>query len=40
MSDDRWTWELDVKAQNDLDTLSPEEQDRIIQKLDEIVNSP
>lgn len=40
MSDDEWTWELASKARNDLDTLSPDEQDRILNKLDEIADSP
>ena len=40
MSDDGWTWELSSKAQDDLDALSPGEQDRILDKLDEIVDSP
>ena len=40
MSDDGWTWELASKAQADLDALSPDEQDRILDKLDEIVDSP
>lgn len=40
MSDNGWTWELAAKAQDDMDTLSPEEQDRILDKLDEIVDSP
>lgn len=40
MSDDEWTWELSSKAQDDLDALSPEEQDQILDKLDEIVDSP
>jgi mRNA-degrading endonuclease RelE of RelBE toxin-antitoxin system len=40
MSDNGWTWELASKAQDDLATLSPNEQDRIIDKLDEIVDSP
>jgi len=40
MSDDEWTWELSSKAQDDLDGLSPDEQDRILDKLDEIVTSP
>jgi mRNA interferase RelE/StbE len=40
MSDDRWTWELASKASDDLDALSPEEQDRVLDKLDEIVDSP
>lgn len=38
--DDAWSWELAAKAQDDLDALSPEEQDRVIAKLDEIVASP
>jgi len=37
MSDDGWTWALASKAQSDLDSLSLDEQDRIIEKLDEIV---
>lgn len=40
MSEDGWTWELASKAQDDLDALSPGEQDRILDKLDEIVDSP
>lgn len=40
MSDGPWTWELSSKAQDDLDGLSPEEQDQILDKLDEIVDSP
>lgn len=40
MSDDGWTWELAKRAQDDLDALDPHEQDRIIDKLDEIVDSP
>lgn len=40
MSEEGWTWELSSKAQDDLDTLSPSEQDQIIEKLDEITNSP
>jgi mRNA-degrading endonuclease RelE of RelBE toxin-antitoxin system len=40
MSDDEWTWELSSKGQDDLDALSPEEQDQILDKLDEIVDSP
>jgi len=37
---DGWTWELSSKAQDDLDALSPVEQDRILDKLDEITDSP
>ncbi|MFC7076836.1 type II toxin-antitoxin system RelE family toxin [Haloarcula halophila] len=40
MSDEEWTWELSSKAQADLDALSAAEQDRILDKLDEIVTSP
>jgi mRNA-degrading endonuclease RelE of RelBE toxin-antitoxin system len=40
MSDSGWTWELATKAQDDLSELSAEDQDRIIDKLDEIVTSP
>ncbi|GAA0285297.1 type II toxin-antitoxin system RelE/ParE family toxin [Halobacterium noricense] len=40
MSDDEWTWELTPTAQNDLTALDPHEQDRILDKLDEIVDSP
>lgn len=39
MSDD-WTWELATKAQGDLEALDAHEQDRVIEKLDEIVDSP
>ncbi|WP_436903133.1 type II toxin-antitoxin system RelE family toxin [Halovenus halobia] len=40
MSNSEWNWELSEGGQSDLGALSPEEQDRIIEKLDEIVNSP
>jgi mRNA-degrading endonuclease RelE of RelBE toxin-antitoxin system len=40
MSDDGWRWELASKARDDLDALSADEQDRILDKLDEIVDSP
>ena len=40
MSNGDWTWELASKAQDDLVTLNPHEQDRILDKLDEIVDSP
>ncbi|WP_018257356.1 type II toxin-antitoxin system RelE family toxin [Halomicrobium katesii] len=40
MSDDGWTWELSSKAEDDLDGLSPADQDRILDKLDKIVSSP
>ena len=40
MSDDDWTWELSSKTHDDLDEFDPHEQDRILDKLDEIVESP
>ena len=40
MSDGDWTWELASKARDDLAALDPHEQDRILDKLDEIVDSP
>ena len=40
MSDEEWTWELSSTARTDLDAFSPEEQERILDKLDEIVTSP
>ncbi|ELY39292.1 MULTISPECIES: type II toxin-antitoxin system RelE family toxin [Natronorubrum] len=40
MSDGGWAWELASNAQDDLDALNPDEQQRIIDKLDEIVDSP
>lgn len=40
MSDDGWEWELATDAQEDLTAFTPEEQDRILDKLDEIVDSP
>jgi len=40
MSDEGWTWELASKARDDLGTLSTDERDRILDKLDEIVDSP
>jgi len=40
MSEGEWTWELASTAQDDLAGLAPEEQDRILEKLDEAVNSP
>jgi len=40
MSEGAWTWELSANAQDDLGTLPPSEQDRIIEKLDEITESP
>ena len=40
MRDDGCTWELSSTAEEDLDGLSLAEQDRILDKLDEIVSSP
>lgn len=40
MSSERWEWELAEKAQTDLDGLDRAAQDRILDKLDEIVDSP
>lgn len=40
MSEGDWTWELTSTAQDDLSALSPPEQERILNKLDEIVGSP
>ena len=40
MSNGDWTWELASKARDDLAALDPHEQDRILDKLDEIVDSP
>ena len=40
MSDDGWAWELASKARDDLAALDSHEQDRILDKLDEIVDSP
>lgn len=39
MSDEEWVWELSANAQDDLDALSPSDQHRIIEKLDEITTS-
>jgi len=40
MSEDGWTWELASRAQDDLASLDADDQDRILDKLDEIVSSP
>ena len=40
MSDDGWVWELSSTAQDDIGSLDPAEQDQILDKLDEIVDSP
>jgi mRNA-degrading endonuclease RelE of RelBE toxin-antitoxin system len=39
MGDEEWSWELASKAEKDLESLGPDEQQRIIDKLDEIVDS-
>lgn len=40
MTDEEWTWELSSTAEDDLDGLSPADQDRILDELDETVSSP
>jgi mRNA-degrading endonuclease RelE of RelBE toxin-antitoxin system len=40
MNDGGWSWELASKAKTDLDALPPDDQDRILDKLDEVVESP
>ena len=40
MSDEGWCWELSSTAADDLDALSAADQDRILDKLDETVDSP
>ncbi|WP_178917157.1 type II toxin-antitoxin system RelE/ParE family toxin [Natronomonas gomsonensis] len=40
MSDGNWTWELSSKAKDDPAAFDSHEQDRILDKLDEIVDSP
>jgi hypothetical protein len=40
MSDGGWTQGLSPKAQDGLDALASDEQDRILGKLDDIVDSP
>lgn len=40
MPDESWTWELTPTAQDNLSQLSPTEQEQILDKLDEIVDSP
>lgn len=37
---DEWTWELTSNAQDDLAALDPPEQDRILDKLDDICSNP
>lgn len=40
MSNEGWSWELSLTAADDLDALAVDDQDRILDKLDEIVSSP
>jgi len=40
MSEEGWRWELSSTARDDLDAVSPSDQDRILDKLDEITSSP
>lgn len=40
MPDESWRWELTPTAQDDLSRLSPTEQEQILDKLDEIIDSP
>lgn len=39
MSDDRWTWKFTLRAADQFDSLDPHVQDRIVSKLDEVVDS-
>ncbi len=36
-SDDSWDWEFSDPAERDYDSLQPDEQERIVSKLDDIV---
>jgi len=40
MSKEGWQWELSSTAQDDLEAVSASDQDRILDKLDEITTSP
>jgi len=40
MPEKPWRWELTPTAQDDLSQFSPTEQEQILDKLDEIVDSP
>lgn len=40
MSDDRWTWEFTTEAREDIQALPNHERERVLEKLDEIVESP
>jgi mRNA-degrading endonuclease RelE of RelBE toxin-antitoxin system len=37
---DGWSWELSATAQDDLGAFASDEQDRILDTLDEVVESP
>ncbi|MBX0323015.1 type II toxin-antitoxin system RelE/ParE family toxin [Halomicroarcula sp. F13] len=39
MTSDEWTWKFTTRAADQFDSLDPHVQDRIISKLDEIVES-
>ncbi len=38
-SDDDWTWKFTPRAADQFDSLDPHVQDRIVSKLDEVVES-
>jgi mRNA-degrading endonuclease RelE of RelBE toxin-antitoxin system len=38
-SDDHWTWKFTPRAADQFDSLDPHVQDRIVSKLDEVVES-
>lgn len=38
MSDDEWTWELSVRAAEGLEALDTETQQRVLNKLDDVVS--
>lgn len=38
--DESWSWRLSPTAQDDLDALEREDRDRLLEKLDEICDSP
>lgn len=40
MSNEEWDWQLSSKAQEDIKVLDADDQERILDKLDEIVASP
>ncbi len=39
MNDEAWTWKLTPRAANQFDRFDSHVQDRIVSKLDEVVNS-